>query len=232
MDMQNRLLTSLGILTALIIMVTLGGLVVATRTSTIDGGGKVSAARLPDGPYPNTSLPLQSEFNEGRSEPFRLLAAFDSPGSGDFSFENSCLRYESSVWSWLVTRTELQDVVNAEWVWRAVEGREFIIEAWNAYPNNTGRTAMIIFRDGKVYQVQYPDNVYLMDFNPFNGLVTVKMTINYNVPEIRSLWINEHHFSQLRICNEPIGTTPPFWQMQIFLRGESTVLVNEMRAWK
>lgn len=230
--MRNRLLTSLGMLTALIVMVSLGGLAVVVRAPAVKVDRKVSAARLPDGPYPNTSLPLESKFDEGQSEPFRLLAAFDSPGSGDFSFENSWLKYESSVWSWLVTRTELQDMVNAEWVWRAVEGREFIIEAWNAYPNNTGRTAMIIFRDGKVYQVQYPDDVYLMDFNPFNGFVTVRMTIDYNVPEIRSLWINEHYFSQLRIGNEPIGTTPPFWQMQIFLRGESTVLVKEMRAWE
>jgi hypothetical protein len=226
--MENRLWTLLPIEIALIIIVALGGLTLVTEVSTTEGG----KAGLPHEPYPYTDLSIESKFNEGKSEPFRLLAAFDFFGSGEISFENSSLKYKSLKWSWLVTRTRIQDVVNAQWLWKAIGGKEFIIEAWNAYPNNTGRTAMIIFRDGKVYQVQYPDDVYLMDFNPFNGLVTVRMTIDYDVPEIRSLWINEHHFSQLRIGNEPIGTTPPFWQMQIFLRGDSTVLVKEMRAWK
>jgi hypothetical protein len=221
--MENRLWTLLPIEIALIIIVALGGLTLVTEVSTTEGG----KAGLPHEPYPYTDLPIESKFNEGKSEPFKLLAAFDFFGSGEISFENSSLK-----WSWLVTRTRLQDVVNAQWVWKAIGGKEFIIEAWNAYPNNTGRTAMIIFRDGKIYQVQYPSEVCLVDFNPFNDFVTVRMIIDYNVPEIGDLWINEYHFSHLTIKNEPIGTTPPFWQMQIFLQKPSTVLIKEMQAAK
>lgn len=193
------------------------------------GGGETG---LPHEPYPYTSLPIESKFNEGKLEPLKLLAAFDSPGSGKVSFENSCLKYESSSWSWLVTRTELQDSVNVKWIWKAVEGEEFIIEAWNAHSNNVGHTAMIVFKDGKVCQIRYPDEVYLMDFSPFDDFVTVRMIIDYNVPKITDLWINEYHFTHLPIEDEPIGTTSPFWQMQIFLQKRSIVLVKEMQAWK
>jgi hypothetical protein len=215
----------------LLIIVTILGVSILMPIIEIPATGRGEIG-LPHEPYPNTFLPVQSEFNEEKLEPFRLLAAFDFFGAGDVSFENSCLKYESFSWSWLVTRTKLQDSVNARWVWKAIEGREFIIEAWNAYSNNIGRTAMIIFRDGKVYQVQYANEVYLMDFNPFVDYVSVQMTIDYNVPEIRDLWINEYHFSHLSIKNEPIGTTSPFWQMQIFLHKRSTVSVKEMQAWK
>jgi hypothetical protein len=188
---------------------------------------------LPHEPYPYTNLPIASEFNEGKLEPLKLLAAFDFSGSGSVSFENSYLKYKSSTWSWLVIRTKLQDVVSAKWVWKAVEGREFVIEAWEAY-GDFGRTAMIIFRDGKVYQVQYPKEIYLMDFNPFSDFIIVQMTVDYNASEIEDLWINEHHFSHLPINDEGLGRTvsSPFWQMQIFLRKSATVLVKEMEAWK
>jgi hypothetical protein len=188
---------------------------------------------LPHEPYPYTDFPIESKFDKGKLEPFTLLAAFDFPGSGEVSFEDSHLKYKSSTWSWLVIRTELQDVVNAKWVWKAIEGKEFIIEAWEAYTNNFGRTAMIIFRDGKVYQVQFPNEVYLMDFDPFNDFVTVQMIVDYHASEIRDLWINEYHFSHLPMNDEPIGKPiSPFWQMQIFLRSSSTVLVEDMQAWK
>jgi hypothetical protein len=196
-----------------------------------------SYAALPYEPYPYATLPIESEFEKGKLEPFRLLAAFGAPGFGQVSFHNSCLKYESGSWSWLVTRTEgLQDTINARWIWEPVEGREFIIEAWNARPDQVGHTAMIIFRDGRVYQSRYPVEVPLMNFELHNvNWITVQMTIDYEVPEIRDLWINEFHFSHLRISDEPIGRLfelNGYWQMQIFLQGSSTLLVKEMQAWK
>ena len=192
---------------------------------------------LPHEPYPYATLPIRSRFEEGNLEPFRLLAAFDSPGFGQASFQNSYLSYESGSWSWLVTRTDgLQEVLNAKWIWKPVEGHEFIIEAWNARPDCVGHTAMIIFRDGRVYQSRYPVQVHLMDFDPYKkSWVSVQMIIDYTVPEIRDLWIDEYHFSHLQICDEPIGRLfelNGFWQMQVFLQRSSIVLVKEMQAWK
>jgi hypothetical protein len=189
---------------------------------------------LPFEPYPYATLPITSAFGEGSLKPFSLLAAFGSSGFGQVSFEDSCVKYESGSWSWLAVRTnELQNVVNAKWVWKPVAGREFIIEAWNARTDRIGNTAMITFRDGKVYQTRYPNEVCLMDFDAYKaGWVVVRMVIDYNVPEIRELWINGHYFSHLLIGDEPIGATNGFWQMQIFLAKTSTVLVQEMQAWK
>jgi hypothetical protein len=226
--MQKKLRALIPITAVLIAVLVLDMEIPMMSTSTIERSG----TDLSHEPYPYTNLPIESDFNEGRLEPFRLLAAFVYSGSGEVSFENSSLKYESSRWSWLVTRTELQDLVNTRYVWKAIDGEQFIIEAWNAYPNNTGRTAMIAFKNGKVYQIQYPNEVYLMNFNPFSDFVTVQMTIDYNASEIRDLWINQYHFSHLDIKNEPIGPTSPFWQMQIFLQQPSTVLVREMQAWK
>lgn len=189
---------------------------------------------LPHEPYPYTTLPIQSEFEVGELEPFGLLAAFDDPGFGQLSFQRPYLEYGSGSWSWLVTRTiGLQGVVNVRWVWRPIEGQEFIIEAWNARPDCVGDTAMITFKDGKVYQSRHPVQVYLMDFDPYKTeWVTVQMTIDYAIPEIRELSINGYNFSHLRIDDEPIGATDGFWQMQIFLPTSSTVLVEDMQAWK
>jgi hypothetical protein len=191
-------------------------------------------AALPHEPYPYTTLPIKSQFEEGKLEPFELLGAFNSPGFGEVSFEELCLKYESGSWSWLVTRTEeLQGVVNAKWVWKPVGGQEFIIEAWNARPDRVGDTAMIIFKDGKVYQSRYPGEVHLMDFDPYKAdWVTVQMVINYTIPEIEELWINGYHFSHLPIRHEPIAPTNSFWQLQIFLQDSSLVLVKDIQAWK
>jgi hypothetical protein len=193
-----------------------------------------SFPQLPSGPYPYATLPIKSRFEEGTLEPFGLLAAFNSSGSGQVSFQDSYLKYESGSWSWLVTRTnELQNVINAKWVWKPMEGREFIIEAWNARPDRVGHTAMIIFRDGKVYQSRHPVEFYLMSFDPYKtDWVTVQMIIDYTIPEIRELSINGYHFSHLQICDEPIGAANGFWQMQIFLPRSSGVLVKDMQAWK
>jgi hypothetical protein len=191
-------------------------------------------ATLPHDPYPYTMLPIKSKFEEGKLEPFELLAAFDQPGFGQVSFQESYLEYKSGSWSWLAIRTsELQNVINARWVWKPLEGREFIIEAWNARPDRIGHTAMIVFRNGKVYQSMYPVEICLMDFDPYKtDWVTVQMIVDYTIPEIRDLWINEYHFSQLRIVGEPIGPTDGFWQMQIFLPENAAVLVKEMQTWK
>jgi hypothetical protein len=191
-------------------------------------------ATLPHEPYPYTTLPIKSKFEEGKLEPFGLLATFDQPGSGQVSFQKSVLEYESGSGSWLVTRTnELQNVINSRWVWKPLEGREFIIEAWNARPDRVGHTAMIIFRDGKVYQSRYPVEFFLMNFDPYKtDWVTVQMIIDYTIPEIRELSINGYHFSHLQICDEPIGAANGFWQMQIFLPRSSGVLVKDMQAWK
>jgi hypothetical protein len=230
MSSKPRFLNAFGLISRFILVGLISGAFVGGLIAKVEPN---SEPDLPHEPYPYTNLPLTSRFNEGKLEPFRLLAAFDFSGSGSVSFENSYLKYKSSTWSWLVVRTELQDVVNAKWVWRAEEGKEFVIETWEAY-GDFGRTAMIIFRDGKVYQVQYPKEIYLMDFNPFSDFVTVQMTVDYNASEIRDLWINEYHFSHLPIMNEGLGRTlpSPFWQMQIFLRKSASVLVKEMEAWK
>jgi hypothetical protein len=197
-------------------------------------GESYSYTRLPSEPYPYTTLPIKSRFEEGKLEAFGLLAAFDSPGFGQVSFQEPYLKCESGSGSWLVTRThELQNVISARWVWKPLQGQEFIIEAWNARPDRVGHTAMIIFRDGKVYQSRYPIEFYLMSFDPYKtDWVTVQMIIDYTIPEIRELLINEYHFWHLRICDEPIGAANGFWQMQIFLRKTSTVLVEDMQAWK
>jgi len=188
---------------------------------------------LPHDPYPYTTLPIKSKFDENNLMPFRLLAAFDYPGFGRVSFQQSCLKYESEYWSWLVTRTNgLQDVINTKWVLKPVYG-PFIAEAWNARPDRIGHTAMIIFKDNKVYQSNFPDWDTLMDFDPYQeDWVTVQMVIDYTVPEIRDLWINDRHFTHLRIGDEPIGGTDAFWQTQVFLPERSCVLVKEMQAWK
>lgn len=208
----------------------IGGGVIITLVPSAEPGTQTD---LPHEPYPYTTLPIESEFNQEKLQPFGLLAAFGYPGMGSVSFEDQYLRYQSSNWSWLVTRTELQDVINVQWIWKAVEGNEFVIEAWDAY-GDYGRTAMIIFTDGKVYQVQYPKDIYLTDFDPFNNFVTVRMTVDYNTSQITDLWINQCHFSNLPIENEYLGMTvpSPFWQMQIFLRKPGTVLVKEMQAWE
>jgi hypothetical protein len=226
--MQNRFLGLLLMSTVLIVIAFLGVGTPLIKTSVIEG----TTTELPHEPYPFTNLPIESNFNEGKMEPFKLLAAFVYRGYGEASFEYSYLKYVSSSWSWVITRTELQDTVNVKYVWKAVDGNLFIIEAWNAYSNKTGRTAMIAFKDGKVYQIRYQNGVYLMDFNPFRDFVTVQMSIDYNVPEIRDLWINEYHFTHLSIKNEPIGPTSPFWQMQVFLQESGVVLIKEMKAWK
>jgi hypothetical protein len=211
-------------------LVSLGAAVLVGLAAT----RKASAALpvLPHEPYPYTQLPISSRFNEKILEPFKLLAAFGNVGLGEVLFEDSYLRYTSGGWSWLVTRTEWQSVVNAKWVWKAVKGDGFIIEAWDAYANNVGRTAMILFRNGKVYHLHDGNytEVYLMDFDPFKDFVTVRMTIDYTIPEIRDLYINDNHFSHLIIRDEPIGKEVPFWQMQIFLPWYASILVQEMQA--
>jgi hypothetical protein len=178
------------------------------------------------------TLPIQSKFDAGILDPFGLYAAFGANGSWSVGFENGMLKYHSESWSWVIVRSELQDIVNCKWVWKAVEGQEFIIEAWNANANHIGHTAMIIFRNNEVFYSNFPNEIYLMDFDPYADFVTVEMKIDYTIPEITYLKINSHVFNHLLIADEPIGATSGFWQMQIFLIGTATVLVKEMEAWK
>jgi hypothetical protein len=86
--------------------------------------------------------------------------------------------------------------------------------------------------NGKVYQIRYQNEVCLMSLNPFSNFVTVQMSIDYNASEIRDLWVNGYHFTNLSISNEPIGPTSPFWQMQVFLQQSGVVLIKEMKAWE
>lgn len=209
------------ILAAFCLMVTL-----FMMTST---GSEVNP--LPQEPYPYTQLPIRSQFENKTLEPFALLSTFDRPSTGYVQFENDCVKYHSDGDTWIATTTQVLSTVIATWTWKPVEGNEFICECWNAYPNSQGLTAMIIFRNGKVYYTCYPEQRYLVDYDPRSEKwTTVEMEVNYTASEITTLTINGLRFEHLPIKDEPIGSNNGFWQLQFYLPTKVTVLVKSIEA--
>lgn len=194
---------------------------------------------LPHEPYPYTVLPISSMFETGILDPFALLSVFNVPsqgtppiGSGKVAFANGLLEYQSDLWSYVTTRVaRVLDHVTVRMVWKPLSGSLFINEAWNADPDSIGHTAMIIFDSGKVRQTQYPNQVELMDFDPYGvDWVTMEMTIDYTVPEIMQLIINGRIFTHLPIGEEPIAAVVGFWQLQFFMPKAASVLIKEISA--
>jgi len=186
---------------------------------------------LPQEPYPYTQLPIRSQFENKTLEPYALLSTFDRPSTGYVQFENDYVKYHSDGDTWIAATTQILSTVTATWTWKPVEGNEFVLECWNAYPTRQGRTAMIIFRDGKVYYTHYPEQRYLIDYDPRSEKwTTVEMEVNYTESEIRTLTINGLRFEHLPIKDEPIGSNNGFWQLQFYLKAKGTVLIKSMEA--
>jgi hypothetical protein len=186
---------------------------------------------LPQEPYPYTQLPIRSQFENKTLEPFALLSTFDRPSTGYAQFENDCVKYHSDGDTWIATRTQILSTVITRWMWKPVEGNEFVCECWNADPTGHGRTAMIIFRNGKVYYTHFPDQQYLVDYDPRSEKwTTVEMEVNYTESEIRTLTINGLKFEHLPIGDEPIGSNNGFWQLQFYLKAKGTVLIRSIEA--
>jgi hypothetical protein len=90
---------------------------------------------------------------------------------------------------------------------------------------------MIIFRNGKVYYVNYPEQRYLVDYDPLSeNWTTVEMEVNYTASEIKTLNINGLRFEHLPIKDELIGNNNGFWQLQFYLRAKGTVLIRSIEA--
>lgn len=220
-DVTARKDTVVAVLAAFSLMVTL-----FMMTPTSSEGNP-----LPQEPYPYTQLPIRSQFENKTLEPFTLLSTFDRPSTGYVQFENDCVKYHSDRDTWIATRTQILSTVIARWTWKPVDGNEFVCECWNAYPTGQGRTAMIIFRDGKVYYTHFPEQRYLVDYDPRSEkFITVEMEVNYTGSEIRTLSINGLRFEHLPIKDEPIGSNNGFWQLQFYLKTKGTVLIRSIEA--
>lgn len=198
------------------------------------GGTSGAVKHLPYEPVPMTDLPVASAFESKVLEPFALRSApTPTPtGIGRVEWQDGNLLYiNDSGWSYLATRTEKQQRVEMIFMWKALEGDRFICEGWNAYPGGIGHSALIYFKDKKVWHVHYGEqqDTFLMDLDPMLDWITVDMVANYVVPEIEAVSINGHLFEHLPIGNEPIGTGD-FWQFNLHQLQYGKVLIRSMDA--
>jgi hypothetical protein len=193
---------------------------------------------LPEEPYSYTDLPFRSNFEEKSLEPFQLLSVFGGGGRGDISFtDDGYLLFHGGDRAYVVTRISPVNKLYLRYVWKAVQGSLFVLEAWKL-KEGIGNTSMISFTDGKVFQSQYPDQkVLVAEFDPFKDWVTVLMEIDYENKEIVFLSVNELTFEHLPFFDEPCDwmkafafNKDPYIQIQLYVPAGS-VLVKEISAW-
>jgi hypothetical protein len=208
------------------------GIGLLSLTKPVAGGG--GSPPLPTEPVPMTDLPIISLFASEILEPFALRnAPTPMVGRGRVEFQDGNLLYVNDAgWTLIATRTPILETVEILFVWKALEGDEFICEGWNGYPNGNGHSAFIYFKNKKVYHVHDGDQkfVYLMDLDPTEDWVTVQMLVDYSVPEIVSVTINDRTFEHLPIGNEPIGKAD-YWQLNFRQNMKGQVLIKAMKAW-
>jgi hypothetical protein len=206
---------------------------------------------LPYDPESRTNLPIMSKFEQKILSPFYLKRSYDWPYSkwvsyypiprGTISFDEEGLIFTSSSNMWLISRTDYLEQVNVSWVWKPLDGDQFITEAWinkkatgneklapDVNPDKgVGLTCMIIFEPTGIYyskadETDFKKQLSTVDLTKSKSWIYVNAIVDYrdSVKKIKSLFITNSSFSQtwtdLPIGYEPTGSDVSWFQPQIW----------------
>jgi hypothetical protein len=219
---------------------------------------------LPYDPESRTTLPIATKFEQKNLSPFYLKRSYDWPfgiwgvtsyypiAKGTVSFDEEGLIFNSCGHMWMVARSDYLEQVNVLWVWKPLNGKQFITEAWvnkiatgseklapGVSPNKgVGLTCMIFFEPTGIYYSKADETngkvqLNTKDLTKSKDWIYVNAIVDYrdSVKKIKSLTITTTGFSQTWI-DLPIGYEPTgdgvFFQPQVFLIDSGTVKVKQI----
>jgi hypothetical protein len=202
-------------------------------------------------PETTTTIPIVSKFDQKILSPFYLKRDYDWPfrewvsyypiPKATVSFDDEGLVFSSCGHMWTIARTDYLEQVNVLWVWKPLNGDQFITEAWinkkatgnenlapGICPNNgVGLTCMIIFEPtginySKADETNWNKQLSTTDLTKSKDWIYVNAIVDYRdaVKKIKSLTITTTGFSQtwtdLPIGYEPTGSNVSWFQPQIW----------------
>jgi len=219
-------------------------------------------------PESRTTLPIVYKFEQKNLLPFYLKRSYDWPYGvwgptpyypiprGTVSFDNEGLIFSSSRHMWIIARVDYLEQVSVSWVWKPLNGQQFITEAWinkkangneklapGVNPNiGVGLTCMIIFEPTGIYYsradvTNWKVQLSTKDLTKSNDWIYVDASVDYRdaVKKIKSLTIKTTGFSQtwtdLPIGYEPTGSDISWLQPQISLIDSGTLKVKQITVY-